>query len=71
MGCDVVGYATKIDGRMYGDLYMAIMDDELQQTLEYCNKSVDNIIFQQDNDPKHTSKKVQKWFKHHGFIVLK
>jgi hypothetical protein len=23
------------------------------------------------NDPKHTSKKVQKWFKDHGFTVLK
>ena len=30
MGCDGVGYAAKIDGRMDGNLYMAILEDELQ-----------------------------------------
>ena len=29
-------------------------------TLDYHNKSVDNILSQQDNNPKHISKKVQK-----------
>jgi hypothetical protein len=46
MGWDGVRYATKIDGRMDGDLYMPIMDDELQQTLGYYDKLVDDIIFQ-------------------------
>jgi hypothetical protein len=60
MGWDGVVYATKINGRMDGDLYMAILEDELQQTLEFCNKIVDVIIFQQDNDLKQVSKRVQK-----------
>jgi len=35
MGWDGVGYATKIEGKMDGELYKAILEDELQQTLNY------------------------------------
>ena len=51
------GYATKIDGRMDADFYVAILEDELQQSLIYWDKFADNIILQQDNNLKHTSKK--------------
>ena len=54
-----VGYAAKIDGRMDGDLYLQILKDELQQTLEHYGLIPSNIIFQQDNDPKHTCKKLE------------
>jgi len=56
-----VGYGTKIDGRMDADLFVSILEDELQQSLEYYNKKPENVLFQQDNDPKHKSKKAQKW----------
>ena len=56
-GCmlwDGPGYACRIDGRMDGDLFIQILDDELQENLSHYSKSPQDIIYQQDNDPKHT-----------------
>jgi len=61
-----VGYGTKIKGRMDADLFVSILEDELQQNLEYYNKKPEDVLFQQDNDPKHKSKKAQKWLQESG-----
>ena len=71
MGWDGVGYATRIEGKMDADLYVSIMEDELQEMLHYYGKTNTDIIFQQDNDSKHTSKKAQNWFKDNGINVIK
>ena len=65
-----VGDACKTDGRMDGDLYIKILEDGLQSSLGFYDKTPQGIIFQQDNDLKHTCKKAQNWLQDHDMEVL-
>ena len=57
--CMEVGDACKIDGRMDENLYIKILEDDLQSSLAFYDRIPQGIIFQQDNDSKHTCKKAQ------------
>ena len=48
------------DGRMDGHLYLQILKDELQNTLEYYDLNSPNIIFQQNNGSKNTCRSVKE-----------
>ena len=63
-------YAAKIDGRTDSGLYLQILKDELLNSLQYHGLNPPGIIFQQDNDPKHTSKKVKEWLEEHDFRTM-
>jgi len=71
VGWEGVGYTTRIEGKMDAELYISILEDELQQTIDYHTISLINFIFQQDNNPKHISKMARKWFEDHGIVVMK
>ena len=53
-------YATKTDGSMDADLFISILDDELQEAIKYDKKKPSEVLFQHDNGPKHKVKKAQK-----------
>ena len=65
-----VGYAAKIDGGMDGDLYLQILKDELLNSLQYYDLNPSDIIFQQDNDLKHTCKKMKEWLEEQDFETM-
>ncbi len=69
-GWDGVEYACKIDGNMDSNLYVSILEDELQKSLQYWGKNAEEVVFQQDNDPKHTSIKAKTWLEDPGFDVM-
>ena len=72
-GCMISGginYMCKIEGKMDRDLYMSILQDELQDTIKRYGLNPFCVIFQHDNDPKHTAKLVKQWLLVQKFDVL-
>ncbi len=72
-GCftsDGVGNICRIYGHMDGNLYRQILEEDLLGTIEWHGMDKDNIIFQQDNDPKHTALLTKQWFEDNSIRVL-
>src|SRR5690348_12117349 len=68
-GCityDRVGFISRIKGNMDASLYITILDECIPLTQDYYDVDSEDIIFQQDNDSRHTSKKVKDCFKKKG-----
>jgi transposase len=70
IGWNGVGMLAEVEGRMDAEQYTAILADHLLPSMEESGISEEDIIFQQDNDPKHTSKKATEWFKEHDITLL-
>ena len=65
-----IGQACKIEGNMDSQLYCEILSDNLMGTIRHYGWGRDDIVFQQDNDPKHTSKLAKDWFEENGITVM-
>jgi transposase len=64
------GYLTKIEGNMDKNLYLKILEDELEQSIGYYELDRSKLIFQQDNDPKHKSILAQKHLSEQEYEVI-
>ena len=51
-------------------VYTSILDDYLLPTIKYYKLNRDRVIFQQDNDSKHTSRAAQEWFDENQIKIL-
>jgi transposase len=65
-----VGFMAKIMGGLDSRLYTEILQGELLETLEWYGMKKDQIIFQHDNDPKHTAIRPKEWLSKSGLEVL-
>lgn len=65
------GPLVKIDGVMKKEDYLNILQTNLPEFIDGTACPVEDVYFQQDGDPKHTSKIVQNWLSTQNFAVLK
>jgi transposase len=69
-----VGWMCRIEGNMDKTLYKEILEDEQKKTVDYtCEKLKlrrDQVIFQHDNDPKHTSNLVKDYLQEQDYQVM-
>ena len=55
---------------MDAELYANIFRNEFLDIIEYYDLDHSKIVFKQDNDPKHTSKKACEWFQTNNIRLL-
>ena len=65
-----VGRLCRIDGHMNAQRYTEILDDGLVCSIEQQGLEKGDNVFQQDNDPKHTSRTATDWLRTNQIDVL-
>lgn len=70
MGWNGVGKLIEVQGNMDAVKYCEILDNGVVESFEKLEIEEEERIFQQDNDPKHTSKLGQQWFVDNNIQVL-
>ena len=70
MGWNGVRKLIEVQGAMNSQQYCDILDDEVVESFEKLEVPEEKRVFQQDNDPKHTSKRASQWFEDNDIQVL-
>ena len=70
MGWNGVGILVEVEGKMDAKQYCEILDEGVVESFEKLDMEEEERYFQQDNDPKHTSKLATTWFSDNNIIVI-
>ena len=70
MGWNRVGKLVEVQGKMNAEQYCDILENGLVESFEVLEMEEEEWYFQQDNDPKHISKKAKKWFEDNDIEVI-
>lgn len=65
-----VGNLCRIRGGLDAELYCRILEEDWKGTLGYYHLRRTKVIFQHDNDPKHTAKRTKRWLEDNRIRVL-
>ena len=71
MGWNGVGKLIEVEGTKDAEQYCEILDDGVVESFEKLDMEEGGRYFQQDNDPKHTSRLATQWFSDNHIQVLK
>jgi transposase len=70
MGWEGVGRLAEVEGRMDAEQYVDILETNLLPTMEESDIPLEDLIFQQDGDSKHTSYKAREWMEDNNITLL-